>query len=185
MAASTSEKVHSFVIKGCIFEVYERYKNLQPIGSGAYGVVCSAIDSKHQTRVAIKKVQDVFQDLVDAKRILREIKLLAHFTRQDHDNIIAIRDLFTMPPDTLSFTDVYIVTDLMESDLQKIVASRQPLTESHVRYFVYELLRGIQFIHSASVLHRDLKPRFTHNTVLSFCNLYSNKPPFFLPATFW
>ncbi|CAN0565441.1 unnamed protein product, partial [Ectocarpus sp. 12 AP-2014] len=66
-------------------------------------------------QVAIKKVGDVFSDLVDAKRIVREIKLLRHF--DGHENIIAIADIMTIPPDTTDFKDVYIVTNLMESDM--------------------------------------------------------------------
>ncbi len=46
----------------------------------------------------------------------------------------------------------------METDLHRIVHSRQPLTIDHVQYFIYQILRGLKFIHSANVLHRDLKP---------------------------
>jgi mitogen-activated protein kinase 1/3 len=40
-------------------------------------VVCSAYDHKSKTKVAIKKVPKAFEDLIDAKRIVREIKLLS------------------------------------------------------------------------------------------------------------
>jgi serine/threonine protein kinase len=63
--------------------------------------------------VAIKKIGDTFCDLVDAKRILREIKLLRHFI--GHENIIQIYDIMTVPVDTVDFRDVYIVTNLMVS----------------------------------------------------------------------
>jgi serine/threonine protein kinase len=45
-------------------------------------------------KVAIKKVANVFHDLIDAKRILREIKLLRHF--RQHENIIVIKDIITV-----------------------------------------------------------------------------------------
>jgi serine/threonine protein kinase len=130
---------------------------IKPIGHGAYGVVISAENIETGEKVAIKKISKAFDDLVDAKRILREIKLLQHF---DHENIITLVDLLP-PPITTSldqFEDVYIISDLMETDLHRIIYSRQPLTDDHIQYFLYQILRALKYIHSANVLHRDLKP---------------------------
>ena len=55
----------------------ERYEFIKRIGYGAYGVVCAATDKVTSTSVAIKKIPKAFQDLVDAKRVLREIKILS------------------------------------------------------------------------------------------------------------
>lgn len=74
-------------------------------------------------QVAIKRVSRVFQDLIDAKRILREIKLLRHLGR--HDNCIEILDIMTGPPDVQDFHTLYIVTQLFECDLERIISSSQ------------------------------------------------------------
>ena len=147
---------HRVTVARDVFEVDTRYINLKPIGSGSYGMVCSALDTVTGQKVAIKKITDMFADLVDAKRILREIKLLRHFDA--HENVIKILDISTMPANTEDFTDAYIITDLMESDLDRIITSRQALTNQHHQYFLYQILRGLKYIHSAHVLHRDLKP---------------------------
>ncbi|CAA6661154.1 unnamed protein product [Spirodela intermedia] len=125
-----------------------------PIGKGAYGLVCSALNSETGEQVAIKKIANAFDNKIDAKRTLREIKLLRHM---DHENVVAIRDIIP-PPARETFNDVYIAYELMDTDLHQIIRSNQALSEEHCQYFLYQILRGLKYIHSAKVLHRDLKP---------------------------
>lgn len=146
---------NSFKASGQQFDIISKYSFIKQIGHGAYGLVISAIDNETTNKVAIKKISRAFDDIVDAKRILREIKLMKEFA---HENIIRILDIIPPPPSTEDFDDVYIVQDLMETDLHRIIYSRQALTIDHIQYFVYQILRGLKYIHSANVLHRDLKP---------------------------
>ena len=46
----------------------------------------------------------------------------------------------------------------METDLHRVIYSRQDLSDDHIQYFIYQILRGLLFMHSANVIHRDLKP---------------------------
>ena len=117
-------------------------------------MVVSAHDHKTGTKVAIKKVPNAFEDLIDAKRIVREIKLLSYF---DHENTISLLDVLK-PPGRTGYEDIYIVTDLMETDLHRVIYSRQDLTDDHIQYFMYQILRGVLYIHSGDIIHRDLKP---------------------------
>jgi serine/threonine protein kinase len=164
-------KYHTFKLAGNDFEVDVRYTDLKPVGGGSYGLVCSAHDMVTGKKVAIKKVTDTFQDLIDAKRIMREIKLL--MLLGDHENVIGLTDIMVAPALTQDFRDVYIVCELMECDLDRIVSSSQPLTDAHAQYFVYQIIRGLLYIHSANVLHRDLKPSnllVNSNCDLSICD---------------
>jgi len=158
MASRSSKKdFHKVeVTKAARFTIRTRYTNLKQIGKGSYGIVCSADDSACGKPCAIKKVKNVFEDLVDAKRILREIKLLQHLG--SHENVTSVKDIMIGPPDKDDFKDLYIVTELFECDLDRIIGSSQKLTDGHFQYFVYQMLRGLKWVHSANVIHRDLKP---------------------------
>jgi len=147
-------KFNHFIVCGQLFEVDAKYKPIKPIGKGAYGVVCSASNSVTGERLAIKKISNAFDNVVDAKRMLREIKLLRHL---QHENIVKIKDILP-PPSLENFKDMYILYELMDTDLHQIIRSSQPLSDEHGQFFIYQLLRGLKYIHSANVLHRDLKP---------------------------
>jgi mitogen-activated protein kinase 1/3 len=153
----TNGAYHHFMVNGSEFRVDRKYSPLKALGHGAYGVVCSALNTETNAYVAIKKVPLAFEDRTDAKRMLRECKLLNHF---DHENIVALRDIIPpcQEPFPCSFDDIYFVMDLMETDLHKIIYSSNELTDDHLQYFIYQILRGLQYVHSANVIHRDLKP---------------------------
>ncbi|KAK7358147.1 hypothetical protein VNO77_00068 [Canavalia gladiata] len=132
-----------------------QYQIQEVVGKGSYGVVGSAIDSHTGERVAIKKINDVFEHVSDATRILREIKLLRLLR---HPDIVEIKHIM-LPPSRREFKDIYVVFELMESDLHQVIKANDDLTPEHHQFFLYQLLRGLKYIHTANVFHRDLKPK--------------------------
>ncbi|KAK1419403.1 hypothetical protein QVD17_28570 [Tagetes erecta] len=132
-----------------------RYQVQEVIGKGSYGVVGSAVDTHTGEKVAIKKINDVFEHVSDATRILREIKLLRLLK---HPDVVQIKHIM-LPPSRREFKDIYVVFELMESDLHQVIKANDDLTPEHHQFFLYQLLRGLKYIHTANVFHRDLKPK--------------------------
>ncbi|KAL4424349.1 hypothetical protein ABPG75_001650 [Micractinium tetrahymenae] len=145
-----------FRVSGSVFECPNIYQLVKPIGKGAYGIVCAAIDTRTNQQVAIKKIGDIFGNPLDARRTLREIQILRHV--RGHTNIITLLDLFPPSVGLQDFRDVYMVYEIMDTDLHQVIRSPQPLSEEHVQFFVYQLLRGLKYLHTGGVVHRDLKP---------------------------
>lgn len=137
-------------------EAAGRYRIHKLIGKGAYGAVYTAYDTTSPTprKVAVKHIVNAFVSPTDARRIYREIKVMAHF---NHPNILPLLEVIK-PRDPAGFSHIYLVSELMETDLHRVIHSRQDLTSDHISYFVYQTLCALKHIHTAGVLHRDLKP---------------------------
>ena len=135
-------------------------------------------------RVAIKKLSDIFQTRYEARRVFLEIEFMR---RTNHGNVVGLVGLDApimktpLPRDTRrrrkksfggsggyrteeeeeeeeDFSDVYLIMELMDTDLNQIIKSDQTLLRDHVIYFLYQTLLGLKHIHDCGILHRDLKP---------------------------
>jgi len=141
---------------GCSWVLPEELTDLKLIGTGANGTVCSAMDQRLGDRVAIKKLQGWHASVQQAQRAFREITILQHL---DHENVIQLIDVFKAPEIGSEQLEesVYIVTELMASDLSQVV-STQALSDVHVQVMSFQIIRALAYVHSMGVIHRDLKP---------------------------
>jgi len=137
-----------------IFDVGHGYTIRKLIGQGAFGCVVAA-DRCNGEKVAIKKVANTGSDKTAAKRLLRELHFLRHL--RGHPNVVTVEDVIVRRNKDACL-DVYIVTELMEADLEQIIKSSQALSTEHVRCLIFQLLNGLRHMHSAGIVHRDLKP---------------------------
>jgi len=155
---------------GTTFDLPARYQDPQPIGIGAFGLVCSTNDCFTGLSMAIKKIAKPYATPASSRMVYRELKLLKHF---QHANIVHLNDIFFSPAE-----DLYVVTELLDTDLQRLLES-QTLEGRFIQYFVYQLLCGLKYIHSAGIVHRDIKPAnilLNENMDLKICDFGSARP---------
>jgi len=136
------------------WKIPPNYEVKQLIGTGSYGSVCEAYDRHKGRLVAIKRIGHMFEDLIDCKRILREIAILSNL---NHDHIVRIYDIVA-PSNMKIFDELYIVMEICDSDLKKLCRTDVTLTPLHINTLLYNLLVGLRYLHSAGIYHRDLKP---------------------------
>ncbi|OQS05585.1 mitogen-activated protein kinase [Thraustotheca clavata] len=135
-------------------EIAPNYQIETVLGQGSYGQVVRCKHLPTGDIVAIKKIQNVFSDPIDAKRILRELSILRQLK---HRNIVQIREILC-PKDLTKFQTLFVVMEFLPSDLEKLLHSPQFLTAEHIRWLLLDLLKALKYMHSASIVHRDLKP---------------------------
>ena len=135
------------------FNIGKRYRPIRYIGNGAYGQVAEYFDQQQNKKVAIKKLNSI-NDLQDAKRILRELKI-QHC--MNHPNILRLDHVICVPNN--KFYDIYLVSEVWDSDLCKlIIYSLNELSPQHIQYIIYQVFLGVFYLHSAQIIHRDIKP---------------------------
>lgn len=139
---------------GAKWKIPPNYEVKQLIGTGSYGSVCEAYDQNSKKLVAIKRIAHMFEDLIDCKRILREIAILSKLR---HENIVQLYDIVA-PSNMRTFDELYIVMEICDSDLKKLCRTDVTLSHLHINTLLYNLLVGLKYLHSAGIYHRDLKP---------------------------
>lgn len=131
--------------------VLRKYEIQQKLGKGAYGVVWKSVDKKTRDVVALKKIFDAFQNATDAQRTFREIMFLQEVN--NHENIIRLLNVLKAENDR----DIYLIFEYMETDLHAVIRANI-LEDIHKQFIMYQLFKALKYMHSAELLHRDVKP---------------------------
>lgn len=134
----------------------KQYTYVKRLGKGAYATVDLCLDSINNHRKVAIKTANIFEDRkeVDTKRIIRELLILQGC---HHEHVAGLYTI--IPPDDIGTSKkISFVLEPMDTDLQKIIVSSQPIKPDHVEYWAYQILSGLRYLKQAGILHRDLKP---------------------------
>jgi len=142
-------------VAGHRFSLPDYYQPLKLKGKGPNAIVIEAFDRRTAQVVAIKKYYGFMNHTSTAKRILRELKLWMWFDHQDVCRLLDVVPL--LHKDIYTFDDIYIVIELMDADLGRVLRTRN-LTKSHYQIIIYQLLRCLKYLHSSNIVHNNLKP---------------------------
>ena len=129
-----------------------KYIRTSKLGEGTYGVVYRAKDQKGQEIYALKKIRLQAEEEGIPSTAIREISLLKEL---NHVNIVKLYEVLHSPK------KLTLVFEYVEQDLKKVMdsANGKGLDMALTKSYLYQLLRGVDFIHKSKVLHRDLKPQ--------------------------
>ncbi|CAF2097438.1 hypothetical protein BRARA_E01551 [Brassica rapa] len=138
-------------IKGWVPRRADSFEKLDKIGQGTYSNVYRARDLDQKKIVALKKVRFDNLEPESVRFMAREIQILR---RLDHPNIIKLEGLVT----SRMSCSLYLVFEYMEHDLAGLASHPAvKFSESQVKCYLQQLLRGLDHCHSRGVLHRDIK----------------------------
>ncbi|XP_051787132.1 cyclin-dependent kinase 15 isoform X3 [Erpetoichthys calabaricus] len=135
---------------GLQFGVVTSYLNLEKLGDGAYSTVFKGISRINGQLVALKVIRLKTEEGIPFTAI-REASLLKGLK---HANIILLHDI-VHNSETLTFVFEYVQTDLA----QYITQHPGGLRPNNVKLFMFQLFRGLEYIHQQRILHRDIKPQ--------------------------
>ncbi|RLN43303.1 casein kinase II subunit alpha-like [Panicum miliaceum] len=126
------------------------YEVVRKVGRGKYSEVFEGINVNNNEKCIIKILKPVKK-----KKIKREIKILQNLC--GGPNIIKLLDIVR---DQHSKTPSLIFEYVNNTDFKVLYPT---LTDYDIRYYIYELLKALDYCHSQGIMHRDVKP---HNVMI-------------------
>ncbi|XP_045451245.1 cyclin-dependent kinase-like 4 [Melitaea cinxia] len=144
----------------------DKYEQLAVVGEGSYGVVLKCRRRDTNQLVAIKKFLETEDDVVVRKMALREIRMLKKLR---HDHLVNMIEVFRRK------RRFYLVFEYLDHTLlDELEASPGGLGEDTAKKHLYQLLKGIDYCHQNSIIHRDVKPEnvlVSNNGIVKLCDL--------------
>lgn len=152
---TSEEKVYA--LKNAPENKKYRFVPNKVLGQGSYGVVCSAVDRKTGDHVALKYMRDIFDDLIGARRVWREICILRILKEYNCRHILPLLYIEKPLEPISSYKEVCIATGLYSDSLATLISERR-LDFPFIAGIIGNLLCSLADMHRLGFIHRDIKP---------------------------
>lgn len=130
-----------------------KYQFKKEIGRGSSAHVCKALDKEKKSIVAIKRYGHIAYDQNCAKNCLREIEILR---KTNHKNLVHLYDVFPCP--TQFGMSICLSLECFPMSVWELIQSNTILQQIQLKKMIYDLIVGLNYLHSAGIVHRDIKP---------------------------
>src|SRR5262249_44300950 len=129
-----------------------KYKILERLGAGGMGEVYKAEHVYLKAIRVVKVIRPQISDSADAhSRFLREAQLA---TKVQHPNVATLHDFSALPDGSH-----YMVWEYLEGEnLAQVMRSRGKLPADEAIRLTVQALAGLEAIHRAGIIHRDISP---------------------------
>lgn len=134
--------------------VSEKYKIETQIFQGFTRFVFRVRSLTDNKIYCLKQIQDIFKNPYTVLSVLREIKIIKALSSS---GIVKVKEIL-VDSDCQNYKTVYLITEMMDSDLKNIIYSPQSLEMNTIRHITFQIVKTIAYLHRKNIIHRDIKP---------------------------
>ncbi|CAD8205752.1 unnamed protein product [Paramecium octaurelia] len=156
-----------------IHQKLPQFDIIRVAGSGSFGYVFEAYDHNRKQKVALKRIEKVGTQLSREYEILFEVKECEH--------VVKILDFFYSRNEAGKLIQNIVfeyMEDNLENRIQTFIKQGKTFSELTIKCYIYQILKGLQFIHQKGIVHRDLKPEnvlINNKDQIKLCDFGSSK----------
>ena len=137
-----------------VFALGNQYQAVERLGKGTYGTVYKAKKKGCDKYFAIKKIKNELDNEGIPSTALREIAILK---KMKYPNVVNVEGI------AFNNHHIELCLEYCRYDLKKLIDNKKHDSSFYnvkfVKNMMYQLLKGVEHLHSHKILHRDLKPQ--------------------------